>query len=349
MFHTVARDFSLCGMFSHLIGERAALLVCGSGPAMNRLFLGIDGGQSSTTCFLGDETGRVVGLGRAGPCNHVGAALGRSRFLSAVGDSVRGALEAAGLAHDTEFASAYLGLSGGPADKESLVRTLIRAERYVVTHDAAIALAGATSGRPGIVTIAGTGSIAFGRNAAGKTARAGGWGYVFGDEGSAFDLVRQAVRAALRHEEGWGPRTALGELLIEAAGATTPNELLHRFYTDEYPRARIAALAPLVDQAAGAGDAVAQGILGGAAQSLASLTGAVRGQLFGANDRVEVRYSGGVFRSAPLLARYTMLVEIGGECVAAKPDFCPAAGALIEAYRAAGVVCTLKDAPAFAD
>src|SRR5579863_9715345 len=165
------------------------------------LFLGVDGGQSSTTALVGDESGRVVGVGRGGPCNHVGKAEGREKFFRAV----RECLREAGFG-GAEFEAACLGFSGGAADKDAYVRESIKAKRYVITHDAFIALVGATAGEPGVVTIAGTGSIAFGRNGEGKTARAGGWGYVFGDEGGGFDLVRQALRAVLRHEEGWGAK-----------------------------------------------------------------------------------------------------------------------------------------------
>ncbi len=165
-------------------------------------------------------------------------------------------------------------------------RELVQASRYTITHDAWIALAGATAGEPGVIAIAGTGSMAFGRNREDRTARAGGWGYAFGDEGSAFDLVRQALRAVLRSEEGWGPRTALRELLLESTGATDANALLHLFYTAEYPRQRVASFAPLVDQAAAAGDPVAQDILKHAAQSLATFVAAVRDQLFGPRETV---------------------------------------------------------------
>ena len=178
-----------------------------------KLFLGVDGGQSSTTALVADESGRVVGIGRAGPCNHAGAAEGRERFIQAIGSSVR---EAAG---DATFECACFGFSGGTSDKEALTREIVRANRYVITHDALIALSGATGGDAGVVVIAGTGSMAFGRNREGRTVRAGGWGFAFGDEGSAFDLVRQALRAALRFEEGWGPSTALRTALLEWTGA----------------------------------------------------------------------------------------------------------------------------------
>jgi N-acetylglucosamine kinase-like BadF-type ATPase len=235
-----------------------------------------------------------------------------------------------------KFEAACLGLSGGPDDKEALAKELIRAERYLVTHDAHIALAGATGGEPGIIVIAGTGSMVFGRNAAGVTARAGGWGYVFGDEGGAFDLVRQALRAVLRNEEGWGPPTALRAALLEATGASDGHELMHLLYTDDYPRDRVAAWARLVDQAARAGDAVAGDILGSAAQALATLTAAVRRQIFGSGENVDVRYSGGVFASDPLLERFRMLVELEDGNRLSAPRYSAAEGALLEAYRITG-------------
>ena len=330
-----------------------------------RLFLGVDGGQSGTRAMIGDETGRVVGIGR-GPAY---------RYEGAIAEAV-----SAGAAEGASFETACFGLSGGAAGKEALVRELVKADFYVITHDADIALTGALAGaaqgpsgpplaqkpaavRPrqaplcgpgfwkerGIIVIAGTGSMAFGRNGEGRSARAGGWGYAFGDEGGAFDLVRQALRAALRLEEGWGPPTALRQLLLGASGSTDANDLMHRFYTSEYPRERVAALAPLVDQAAAEGDRVAQEILKGAAQSLAAIAGIVRGHLYEQREAAVVSYTGGVFRSRVVLERFRMLVELedGNRVEAPRYGsvYGPAAGALIEAYRAAGVACLPKDVP----
>jgi N-acetylglucosamine kinase-like BadF-type ATPase len=164
---------------------------------------------------------------------------------------------------------------------------------------------------------------------------------VFGDEGGAFDIVRQAVRASLRMEEGWGPATSLRETLLEATGSRTANEMLHRFYTTEWPRSRVATLARLVDGAAVEADGVASGILGGAAQELAMLAGAVRGQLWKAGEAVELAYIGGVFESRVLLERFRMLVELDEATRCGPPRRGPAEGALLEAYRAAGLVCGL--------
>src|ERR1017187_4935196 len=144
-----------------------------------RLFLGVDGGQSSTTALIADEHGRILGRGVGGPCNHATAAEGRAKLERAISESVAAACQEAQLdLTATRFVSACFGMSGGPEDKETILAALIPADRLIVTHDAAVALFGATAAGQGIVTIAGTGSIAFGRNAAGRTARAGDWGYV---------------------------------------------------------------------------------------------------------------------------------------------------------------------------
>ena len=311
---------------------------------MSRWFLGVDGGQSSTSALIGDESGRVVGVGYAGPCNHVSSKESQARFRDAIGGAVGAAVKAAGLT-EVRFAAACLGLSGGPADKEALVRELVAAEQYRISNDAVIALLGATGGAPGVIAIAGTGSIAYGRNAEGRTARAGGWGYVFGDEGGAFDLVRQAVRAALRHEEGWGHSTALREALLEATGAPNVNDLLHRFYTPDYPRARIASYATLVDEAARNGDAPARDILHSAAQALATFVAAVRRQLFGRGEIARISYIGGVFRSEILRERFAMLVQLESDAPVLPPALGPAAGALIEAYQMAGLNVHPSKAP----
>lgn len=313
---------------------------------MSALFLGVDGGQSRTTTLIADATGRVLGKGVAGPCNHVGGPEGREKFLRAIEDSLTAACHAAGLKREgARFLAACLGFSGGPADKEAILARILAAERMVVTTDAVIALSGALAGAPGIITIAGTGSIAYGRNGEGQTARAGGWGYIFGDEGGGFDLTRQALRAALRMEEGWGPPTALRALLLEAAGASNANTLLHAFYTRDYPRPRIASFSKLVDQAAIAGDAVAREILGQAAQHLASYTAAVRRQLFAPSSAVTVAYIGGVFRSALLLERFRLLAELEPGVQVRPPQYGPAAGALIEALKAAGIQAPLTQVP----
>jgi N-acetylglucosamine kinase-like BadF-type ATPase len=306
----------------------------------------VDGGQSTTTALIGDATGFVVGCGRGGPCNHVAGPEARQRFAGAIGSCVRAALAQAGEPEDRRsFQAACFGFSGGPADKEPLIREMFEIGTLGVTTDALIALSGAAAGRPGIIVIAGTGSIAFGRNSRCDTARAGGWGYVFGDEGGAFDITRQALRAALRQHEGWGPRTALHDRLLSETGARDANELLHRFYTPEFSRPRIAAMATIVDQAAREGDEVARKILESEAQALASFAGAVRARIFRQGEDAVVAHVGGVYRSDIVRERFRMLVELTGGNRCIEPVYGPAAGALLEAYRSAGLGVQLGGVP----
>ncbi len=311
--------------------------------SVTQYFLGIDGGQSSTTAILGDESGQILGFGRGGPCNHVQGPGGYEKFVNAITGCVGQA--AAELGGTPPITALCGGFSGGPADKEQILQEMFPGAQTFITNDARIALTGATAGGAGIITIAGTGSIALGRNDAGKEARAGGWGYVYGDEGGGFDLTRQALRAALREEEGWGPRTALTPMLLEHTGAPNVNDLLHRFYTTAWSRPQIAALSRLVAEAAESGDAVAIDILHAAAQQLAGYTGAVRAQLFSPGEVVRVAWIGGVFRNPILRFRFQTLVELADGCVAGDPLHGPAVGALLEAYRRAGRTVTLQGVP----
>ena len=304
---------------------------------MPRFYLGVDGGQSSTTALIADETGEVIGRGRGGPCNHIAGAEAIEKFNRVIGECVAEACAQAGLdAKTMQFASVCLGFSGGPEDKRALSQSLIASERYHVTHDAEIALSGAAAGEPGIIVIAGTGSMAFGRNAEGATARAGGWGYIFGDEGGAFDIVRQALRAALRAEEGWGPATGLLALFLETTGASAANALLHAFYTPEYPRPRVASLAPLVDQAAEAGDNVAIHVLQQAGAQLAELAQGVYRQLFKTGAQVPVSPIGGALKSRTLQRALDEQIRKAIDCPLQEPKWSPAAGALIQALRMDG-------------
>jgi len=305
---------------------------------MSDYFLGVDGGQSSTIAVIGDEHGRITGWASAGPCNHVAADEARARFLAVIGGCVAEAARRAGLERQRpHLRAACLGMSGGPDDKEALLRELVDADRLVVTHDARIALAGALGGAPGMVVIAGTGSIAFGENATGETARAGGWGYIYGDEGGAFDIARQGVRATLREHEDWGAHTALTPALLESTGTSDANEMLHRLYTPEWPRARVATLARVVNHIAESGDRVAIDVMNSAAQHLALLAAAVRRQLFREDEPSRLSWIGGVFESSVLLGRFRALVELEGTVAMSEPEHAPSVGALMLAYRAAGL------------
>lgn len=308
-------------------------------------FLGVDGGQSSTRALIGDDKGMLLGCATAGSCNHVGAGEGAAKLRRVAAEVVREACADAGLASDIRFEAACFGMSGGPDDKRAILNEAVNAESIAVVTDAEIALAGAAAGEPGIVVIAGTGSIAYGKNSNGRSARVGGWGYIFGDEGGAFDIVRQALRAGLAAEEGWGPETKLTDAIQTAAASKTMNEAMHRFYSDEWPRNRTAALAPLVNDAAAGGDRVAASVLREAGWLLGNLANAAYGNLApdGA-ESLQVYPIGGVFESEAV--RDSFKNSLTG-CVeyAARPRHSPAVGALILAYRAAGLHLAIRGTP----
>jgi N-acetylglucosamine kinase-like BadF-type ATPase len=276
----------------------------------------------------------------------VSEAESRERFCNVIGDCLREAAAGAGFTFDRnlQFVSACLGFSGGAEDKIEYCRKLISSTLLKVTNDAEIALIGATSGDPGIIVIAGTGSIAFGRNASGRTARAGGWGYIFGDEGGAFDIVRRALRTALQAEEGWGPPTSLRALLLEKTKAQDANQLLHSFYQSA-SRYQIAPLAPLVTAAAESGDRVAQEILAESARVLAWYAEGVYRRLFSDSEKVPVACIGGVFKSDPLRTVFTRTIREKIGCETCAPVMSPAAGALLEALRMHGNLSALRGIP----
>lgn len=208
----------------------------------------------------------------------------------------------AGLVAEVGAAGAGLGLAGvrSAAQAAGIAAEVAgrTGARVVVGDDADAALAGAFRGAPGIVVIAGTGSNAAGRDAAGRTARVGGHGYLLGDEGGGYWIGRQAVTAALRAADGTGPPTALTALVERAfASLVGAEQQVHRHPTD---RQLLARLVPAVALAAGDGDAVAAGILTAAADHLADLADAVRARL----GPLPVAGVGGIFRCAPVRAGF---------------------------------------------
>ncbi|HVL15649.1 MAG TPA: BadF/BadG/BcrA/BcrD ATPase family protein, partial [Gemmata sp.] len=173
------------------------------------LVLGIDGGATSTTALLADAaTGRVLGRGHGGPSNI--QAVGEEAALRQLDVAVGAAFDAAGLPFST-VAAAALGLAGIDVDGADVIRAWSdRVEltpRISVANDATLLFAAGTPEGWGLAMVAGTGSIAFTLDRDGNEARAGGWGYLMGDEGSAFRLGLLGLRAACRAADNIGPPT----------------------------------------------------------------------------------------------------------------------------------------------
>jgi len=171
---------------------------------------------------------------------------------------------------------------GRPEDRA--VMQTWAAERFpgatvAVVTDAQLVLAAGTPAGWGLALISGTGSLAYGEDAAGRNARAGGWGYLLGDEGSGYAIGLAALRAVMRAADGRGPATALTAAVLAHWGLQQPQELVRHVYRPELGRTEIAALAALVDAAAGQGDAVARALTAEAGRELALAVQAVARQL----------------------------------------------------------------------
>jgi N-acetylglucosamine kinase-like BadF-type ATPase len=306
-------------------------------------FLGVDGGASSTTCAVATADGAVVGIGHAGPSNHILAPGGRERARAAVGGAVGHALAAAGLGA-VAFRAAQFGMTGITRDTEqarvfaTVVAETLAAAVVQIDNDAVIARAGALAGRPGVIVIAGTGSVALGEDPSGKQARAGGWGYIFGDEGSGFAIGCGAVRAALHAYDGTGDPTVLVERISDAAGMPL-TDIPMAFYEGRIDRSKIAALSPEVSRAAEARDAVAQRLIDEAAAGLARLVAAVIAKLRWPDGPVAVGPVGGVFDAGRTILKPLgeALARTAPPAVLVPPRLAPAAGGVLLAMRAAGV------------
>jgi N-acetylmuramic acid 6-phosphate etherase len=273
----------------------------GSEPTCD-LALGIDGGGTHTVALLakatpGDWT--VLGRGVAGSSNlH---AAGTSPALAALDAAVESSFAAAGLKR-VPVASACLGLAGaGRPEEQAVIRAWAEQTRlaaYIeVTSDAQILLAAGTPEGWGLVLIAGTGSIALGRTKDGRSGRAGGWGYLLGDEGSGYALVLAGLQAAARAADGRGPATILTERFVERFGLSRPRDLILAVYGGGPDRAALAALAPLVVETAD-GDTVAAGIVEHGARELALAAAAVFRQLQWTAP-IPLALAGGLLQGSP--------------------------------------------------
>ncbi|HHW14605.1 MAG TPA: hypothetical protein GXX28_06695 [Firmicutes bacterium] len=296
------------------------------------IYVGIDGGGSKTSWVAVFDDGRLGGHGVLGPSNlqSVGQA-GLTAVLKAIVEKVRDATRV----QTFDWVNICLGLAGIDRFQERTVVEGVLKElgvkRYRLETDAAIALAGATAGEPGVVVIAGTSSLAFGVGPGGRKARAGGWGYLLGDEGSGYYIGRMAISAALKAHDWRGPKTQLTELLLKHFSLEWLEGLYQLAYHRGLTRVEVAAVTRVVVQAAQEGDVVSQLILDDAGNELALAATAVRAQLgVKCGDPGVVATVGGVFEKSARV-RETFITRLAERCPGVKviwPEFQPAVGAL---------------------
>lgn len=293
---------------------------------------GIDGGGTKTVIALGAPIGRERSTGPvriAQPCNLASDFEGA---LAAIGEAIDVSFAAAG-EQRTRLAALVVAAAGsGEAATRARAADRLRAagvaERIAIVHDAAPLLVAATRDAVGIVLISGTGSFCFGRDATGLAARAGGLGALLGDDGSAYELGRAALKAAARAADGRAAKLALVRAVFDAVGSSEARAIV-RFSFDHSAPARIAELAPLVLAAADEGDPIAEKLVARAASELALMAKTVARRLSFGTAPVPLVLAGGVFdHSAGLRRRVVAALQEMGVATAVLPSGEAAVGAL---------------------
>ena len=208
-----------------------------------KLYAGIDAGQSSTSAVVGDESGAILGRGFAGPADEVGTTPTSSRLRDALEDALAHAIVDAQLSADSWFDAIVVGISGYEGRVYG-APVRLPSDDVRLVHDSVVAHAAALEGRSGVVVIGGTGSVAYARFDDGSTHVNGGWGYLFGDEGSAFWIVRIAIEMAIAHGDCEGTARLLSFFDVH-----TLRELVRAFYVGQVSRASLASFAPVCLQA----------------------------------------------------------------------------------------------------
>jgi len=293
--------------------------------------VGVDGGGTKTEAVIIDANQRVIGEGRAGPSNPL--RVGIAGAAAAVREAIDDACAAAKLRRG-DLIAAEIGLAGARRRelRERMRETLAPlgiGEIEVVT-DADIALYGATDGAPGLVVIAGTGSICCGINARRRRFCAGGWGPIAGDEGGGAWLARRALRAVAYAFDGRGPKTVLTDLACSYFHVTTPDDLTTAIYAPTITNERLAGFGRDVVDAAKSKDPVALQIVADGGSELGRAAVAVIRHLQLDRERFQIAHVGGVFRAAGDLMLDTLRAEVRKVAPRAffePPHFAPAVAA----------------------
>jgi N-acetylglucosamine kinase-like BadF-type ATPase len=291
-------------------------------PTSRRAVVGVDGGGTKTEAVILDADLSVLGQGLAGPSNPL--RVGIVSAAAAIRESIDRACEVAQLRR-TDLIAAEIGLAGARKKelsarmRESLLSLGIG--EIIVVGDADIALYGATEGEPGLIVIAGTGSICCGINARGKTSTAGGWGPIAGDEGAGAWISRRALRAIAHAVDGRGPATTLTQAACAYFHVTDPIDLSTAIYSPTITNERLAGFGRLVINSAKAKDGVAREILCEGGRELGLAANAVIRNLKLERETFQVGYVGGIFDAAGELVLSSLREAV--KLVAPKAYFAP--------------------------
>jgi N-acetylglucosamine kinase-like BadF-type ATPase len=310
-------------------------------------FLGVDGGGTKTAFVLIDGAGRELARHEGGSSYHI--QIGFESLHTLLHDGVHAVLDKAG-ASPKDVAFAFFGLPAHGEDSQVqpfldvIPEAVLGHQRYACGNDMICGWAGSLGGEDGINIVAGTGSIGYGERQ-GLSARGGGWGEVFSDEGSAYWIAVQGLNAFSRMADGRLPRGPLHELLTRELELKSDLDVCAYVYAKSTPqRDRIAALSRLVARAAALGDDAAQRIFSDAGQELAAIVESIRQRLqYQPGETVNLSYSGGVFQGGELILQpfRQQLSVYSADYRLITPRYSPAIGAALYAARLSGYTVRL--------
>jgi len=307
------------------------------------ILLGIDGGQTSTKSIYYDDEQRICAIAGGPPIDHMLTPNGQMKSKLGIQQSLQALIDQVGAQRTIDMA--FVSISGVHKEHEDMivgwVREVLRVAHVLVEGDVKANLAGASAGRgDGVLIIAGGGSIGYGFDG-GREYVSGGYGHILGDEGSAYWIGLQSLKAGIRHMEGRGPQTVLHERILHHFRETDYWGIKKRIHADRIERKDIARLAEIAEQAAGEGDGVAQSILREAGEELAQLAISVLKQMRRDSPASAIRTvypTGGVFGSRhwvlgtlkETLRKYDSAVDVQ------QPQYAPIVGTLFLGAQAIG-------------
>jgi len=303
--------------------------------------LGIDGGGTKTVACLAlgrpGESPRLLGRGRTGPGNP--RAVGFDQALANIDAAIEAAFGQAAVSRGPAacacLAAAGTGREADRARVAEWAQQRLLARRIEVVNDAEPLLAAGTPEGWGGALIAGTGSFAYGRTPSGVTARTGGWGYLFGDEGSGYALALAGLRAAAQAADGRGTALRLLEQFQRRLDVARPPLLVEAIYRSDMDRRRIADLALVVLDTAAEGDAIARELIAGAARDLAQMVSVLSDKLGLCRDGLPLALAGSLLLGSPLVREQLVedLCTTGGFQPRIAPVAEPVLGAVTLAHR----------------
>ncbi len=300
--------------------------------------IGVDGGGTSTVARLADLNGHIISVAKVGPSNL--QTYGPEKCAETLSGAITNAISQANVSLDTVQTVVYgTAGAGRKVDQERLYNAIKtkwdelsqKTGSLYVVSDADIALEAAHGGEPGIIIIAGTGSIIYGRDVDGTIKRSGGWGPVIGDPGSGAAIGLRALRLAAKILDGCAEAGFLMQLIAENTGITSQESLINKVYKEKYPPSEVA---PLVFRAADNGDQSAHDII---QESAAELVDMLRCGIkkFNFSEVIPIAYVGGVLQSDTVYPDTVskLITQELPQADIRKPKYKPEEGAVAMALR----------------